>query len=123
MHLHYKVSGLPPMVGAGPPTLPGPLGQAPGSQPPSSILSPGQNLTGTPTGNTPLQPSNTPLQPSSLAGVGKWILGMGGTWIVLTIAVDLGDTAEVAVAFSVVLMGTVLLTYGPTALRNLGFLP
>ncbi len=56
------------------------------------------------------------------AQVLKWSLGLGGTWLVLTILVDVGDTQEVAVAFALVLMGSVLLQMGPQALKNLGFI-
>jgi hypothetical protein len=52
----------------------------------------------------------------------KWLLGIGGTWVVLTLMVDLGDTAELGVAFALVLMGTVLMIHGPQALANLGFI-
>jgi len=50
----------------------------------------------------------------------KWLLGIGGTWIILTLMVDLGDTADLAVALALVIMGSVVLTYGPDVFKSLG---
>ena len=50
----------------------------------------------------------------------RWLLGLGGTWIILTLMVDLGDTSDLAVAFALVLMGSVLLEYGPEVFSALG---
>jgi hypothetical protein len=55
-------------------------------------------------------------------GAKRWLLGLGATWIVLTFMVDTEDLAELAAAIAAVMAGTTLLTYGPDALRNLGFL-
>jgi hypothetical protein len=51
-----------------------------------------------------------------------WALGIAGTWVVLTMMVDIGDTRDLAVALAIVIMGSVLLAEGPTALKNLGFI-
>jgi hypothetical protein len=56
----------------------------------------------------------------TLAGEAKWLLGIGGTWIILTLMVDLGDTADLAVALALVIMGSVLLTYGADVFTALG---
>jgi hypothetical protein len=50
----------------------------------------------------------------------KWLLGIGGMWIILTLMVDLEDTADLAVAIALVVMGSVLLQYGPNVFTNLG---
>jgi hypothetical protein len=50
----------------------------------------------------------------------KWLLGIGGTWIILTLMVDLGDTSDLAVALALVIMGSVILQYGPDVFKNLG---
>lgn len=50
----------------------------------------------------------------------KWFLGMAGTWIILTLMVDLGDTSDLAVALALVIMSSVVLTYGADAFKNLG---
>jgi hypothetical protein len=66
-----------------------------------------------------------PAKPTSTVStdeVIKWLIGIGGTWVILTLLVDLGDTAEIGEAFALVLMGTVLMVHGPQALTNLGVL-
>jgi hypothetical protein len=50
----------------------------------------------------------------------RWLLGITGTWIILTLMVDLGEPAELAVAFAIVIMGSVLLGYGPKVFDSLG---
>lgn len=50
----------------------------------------------------------------------RWFLGLGGTWIILTLMVDLGDTSDLAVALALVIMSSVVLTYGVDAFKNLG---
>lgn len=50
----------------------------------------------------------------------KWMIGMGGSWIIFSLLVDLGDTAELGEALALLLMGTVLMVHGPQALTNLG---
>jgi hypothetical protein len=52
----------------------------------------------------------------------RWLVGIGGTWIILTVMVDLGITAELAVAFALVIMGSVLFAYGPGVFSSIGFL-
>jgi hypothetical protein len=64
--------------------------------------------------------ASTPASGSSLSGEMKWLLGIGGTWIILTLMVDLGDTADLAVALALVIMGSVLLTYGADVFKSLG---
>ena len=66
--------------------------------------------------------STTPASPvpSSLSVEEKWLLGLGGTWVILTLMVDLGDTADLAVALALVIMGSVILQYGPKVFTNLG---
>lgn len=54
--------------------------------------------------------------------IARWGLGIVGVWLVLTFAVDLEDLAEVAAALAVLIATSTVLAYGPTALRNLGFL-
>ena len=70
----------------------------------------------------PTKPTVTTPSTSDGQKVIRWILAIGGVWVVLTFLVDLEDTADVASAFAVVLMGSVLLHFGPDALKNLGFL-
>ncbi len=50
----------------------------------------------------------------------RWLLGLGGTWIILTLMVDLGDTSDLAVALGLVIMWSVLLQYGPDVFKSLG---
>lgn len=59
--------------------------------------------------------------PDEKAKALRWAIGLGGTWIILSLMVDLGDTAELGVAFALVIMGSVLLTYGPDVFKELGF--
>lgn len=68
----------------------------------------------------PAKPTNANIPDSS--AVIKWLVGIGGTWIVLTFLVDLGDTAELAEALAFAVVASVLMTQGPQALTNLGFL-
>lgn len=72
-----------------------------------------------PVANTTFNPQT----PSNVGGEGKWLLGIAGTWIILTIMVDLGDTADLAVALALVIMGSVVLSYGDKAFINLGLVP
>lgn len=53
----------------------------------------------------------------------RWMLGLGGTWIILTLMVDLGDTSDLAVALALVIMGSVVLTYGDKVFIELGLVP
>jgi hypothetical protein len=50
----------------------------------------------------------------------KWLLGLGGTWIILTLMVDLGETSDLAVALGLVIAGSVVLQYGPNVFQSLG---
>jgi hypothetical protein len=50
----------------------------------------------------------------------KWLVGIGGTWVILSLMVDLGDTGELAVALALVIMGSVVLEYGPDVFTELG---
>jgi hypothetical protein len=50
----------------------------------------------------------------------RWLMGLSGTWIILTLMVDLGDTSDLAVALALVIMGSVLLEYGPDVFKSLG---
>lgn len=68
----------------------------------------------------PAKPNDTKL-PSQQKTI-QWLLGLGGTWLILSLMVDLGVTAELAEAFALVIMGSVLMTQGPQALANLGFI-
>lgn len=66
-------------------------------------------------------PSNPPAttaakQPDML----KWLVAIGATWIILSLMVDLGDTADLAVALALVIMGSVLLQEGPNVFTQLG---
>jgi hypothetical protein len=67
-----------------------------------------------------LPDSPTAVDAKEVAAITKWLIGLGGTWVILTLMVDLGDTADLAVAIALVLMGSVVLTEGPTAISNLG---
>ena len=58
--------------------------------------------------------------PDEKAKAIRWLIGLGGTWIILTLMVDLGDTAELAVALALVISGSVVLTYGPDVFKSLG---
>lgn len=49
----------------------------------------------------------------------RWLLGLSGTWIILSLMVDLGDTAEFAVALAMVITGSVVLQYGPDVFKSL----
>lgn len=62
-----------------------------------------------------------PSAPASASKMGRWALGLGGTWVVLSFMVDLG-WGEVASALALVIASGVLLDQGPRALENLGFL-
>ena len=53
----------------------------------------------------------------------RWMLGLGGTWIILTLMVDLGDTSDLAVALALVIMGSMLLAYGDKVFIELGLVP
>lgn len=57
---------------------------------------------------------------ANLSAETKWLLGIGGMWVILTLMVDLGDTADLAVAIALVTMGSVVLTYGPDVFTSLG---
>jgi hypothetical protein len=57
---------------------------------------------------------------STISTESKWLLGIAGTWIILTLMVDLGDTADLAVALALVIMGSVVLTYGGDVFTSLG---
>lgn len=59
-------------------------------------------------------------KPAPQPNIAKWLLGIGGTWIVLTLMVDLGDTADLAVALAIVIMGSVVLDKGPDVFTSLG---
>jgi hypothetical protein len=59
-------------------------------------------------------------QPAPSPNVLKWLLGIGGVWIVLTLMVDLGDTADLATALALVIMGSVVLEKGPDVFTSLG---
>jgi hypothetical protein len=61
--------------------------------------------------------------PDEKAVAQRWLLGVAGTWIILTLMVDLGDTADLAIAFAIVIMGSVLVAYGPAVFQNLGVIP
>jgi hypothetical protein len=50
----------------------------------------------------------------------RWLVGITGTWIILTAMVDLGETADLGVAFAMVIMASVLMAYGPAVFQNLG---
>jgi hypothetical protein len=50
----------------------------------------------------------------------RWLLGITGTWIILTLMVDLGEPAELAVAFAIVIMGSVILGYLPKVFESVG---
>jgi hypothetical protein len=50
----------------------------------------------------------------------RFLLGIGGTWIILTLMVDLGDTSDLAVALALVMFGSVALTYGPDVFKSIG---
>lgn len=67
--------------------------------------------------------SSTPAPLTGLSKEAKWFLGLGGTWIILTLMVDLGDTSDLAVALALVIMSSVVLTYGADAFKNLGLVP
>jgi hypothetical protein len=54
--------------------------------------------------------------------IARWALGLGATWLVLTLLVDLGPTRELGVAFAFLVTGSVIIIHGPDALKNLGFL-
>lgn len=56
------------------------------------------------------------------ATVGKWALGVAGTWVVLTLLVDLEDTADLAVALAILVVGSSLVLYGKQAMQNIGVL-
>lgn len=58
--------------------------------------------------------------PDEKAKAMRWLLGLGGTWIILTLMVDLGDTADLAVALALVVSGSVILAYGPDVFKSLG---
>ena len=50
----------------------------------------------------------------------RWLLGLGGTWIILTLMVDLGEPSDFAVALALVIAGSVVLQYGPEVWKSLG---
>lgn len=52
-----------------------------------------------------------------------WLIGLAGTWVILTALAEFDDTRELAVAFAVLILLTVLMLHGPDALKNLGALP
>lgn len=54
--------------------------------------------------------------------VARWALGLGATWFVLTLMADLGGTRDLAVAFAILIMSSVIIIHGEDAVRNLGFL-
>lgn len=70
------------------------------------------------------QPSTTATQPPALnvQSATVWLIGLGGTWVILTLLAEFDDTRVLAVALAVVLLGSVLATHGPQALQNLGVL-
>lgn len=49
----------------------------------------------------------------------KWAGAIFGVWLVLTVMADLGDTADLAVAIALVIMGSVILQYGPDVMKEL----
>lgn len=58
--------------------------------------------------------------PEEKTKVLRWLLGLGGTWIILTLLVDLGEPSDFAVALAIVLMGSVVLQYGGNVFQSLG---
>jgi len=52
----------------------------------------------------------------------RWAVGLLGTWIALTILVDLGDTAELGAGLAVLIATSSVLVYGVPALAQLGFI-
>lgn len=64
--------------------------------------------------------TNSAGQPNAKPNVLKWLVGIGGLWIILTLMVDLEDTADLAVAIAIVVMGSVLLQDGPNVFKELG---
>lgn len=62
----------------------------------------------------------TATMPYDRATALKWLLGVAGTWVILTLLVDLGETSDLAVALALVLAGSVVLTYGPEMFQALG---
>lgn len=61
-----------------------------------------------------------PLTADERAKALRWAAGLFGVWLVLTVMADLGETADLAVAIALVVMGSVLLQYGPDVLKELG---
>ena len=72
---------------------------------------------------SPSGPTNTTSLDKVLgASALKWFGAIVALWWVLTLMADVQDTAELAEAFAVLVLFTVLMLQGPQALANLGFL-
>lgn len=66
------------------------------------------------------QPSSTPSGGLNATSATVWLIGIGGTWLVLTFLAEFDDTRELAVALAVVMVGSVLYVHGQQAFQNLG---
>src|SRR5579864_6659308 len=77
-------------------------------------------------------PTNTPQPTSTYANTSfwtssdekaialRWLVGIVFVWIVLSFMVDLGETADLAVAFALVITGSVVFAYSPGVFASLG---
>lgn len=76
-----------------------------------------------PAGGSPI-PTTTSSSPPSLdlQSATVWLIGLGGSWVLLTLLAEFDDTRSIAVALAVTLLLSVLMLHGPQAFKNLGVL-
>jgi hypothetical protein len=82
------------------------------------------NVAAGPTGGPPNSTSGTLTPPGQMPNTNpiRWVIGIAGVWLILTALVDFDTTAELGAGLGILIATTASMHYGPSALRQLGFL-